>query len=40
MAQTRRRMRVAFDAELRALTARVAAAARAMIAAGRTPPPV
>ena len=37
---TRRRQTVAFDAELRALTARVAAEARAMIAAGRTPAPV
>lgn len=37
---TRRRLPVAFDAELRALTARVAAEARAMIEAGRTPPPV
>ena len=36
----RRRTAVAFDAELRALTARVAAAARAMIAHGRTPTPV
>ena len=36
----RRRTRVAFDAELRALTARVASEARAMIAAGRTPAPV
>jgi len=38
--QTRRRLRVAFDAELRALTARVAAEARANIAAGHTPAPV
>jgi len=38
--QTRRRLRVAFDAELRALTARVAAEARANIAAGSTPAPV
>jgi CRISPR-associated exonuclease Cas4 len=37
---TRRRQTVAFDAELRALTARVAAETRAMIAAGRTPAPV
>lgn len=37
---TRRRTVVTIDAELRALTARVAADARAMIAAGRTPPPV
>ena len=36
----RRRTRVSFDAELRALTMRVAADARAMIAAGRTPAPV
>jgi CRISPR-associated exonuclease Cas4 len=37
---TRRRLRVTFDADLRALTARVAADARANIAALRTPPPV
>jgi CRISPR-associated exonuclease Cas4 len=37
---TRRRLAVRFDGELRALTARVAAEARANIAAGRTPPPV
>jgi len=36
----RRRTRVAFDPELRALTARVAAEARGMIAAQRTPAPV
>ncbi len=36
----RRRTQVVFDAELRALTARVASEARAMIAAGRTPAPV
>lgn len=36
----RRRLQVAFDQELRALTAHVSAEARAMIAAGRTPPPV
>ena len=36
----RRRTRVVFDLELRALTAHVAAEARAMIAAGRTPTPV
>jgi CRISPR-associated exonuclease Cas4 len=36
----RRRTPVAFGAELRALTARVAAQARAMIAANRTPAPV
>lgn len=38
--ETRRRTPVAFDAVLRALTVRVAAEARANIAAGRTPPPV
>lgn len=38
--QTRRRVRVAFDAALRALTARVAGEARANIAAGFTPSPV
>ncbi|NDG51249.1 MAG: CRISPR-associated protein Cas4 [Rhodospirillales bacterium] len=37
---TRRRVTVAFDAALRALTARVAAEARANIAALHTPPPV
>ncbi|TNC14389.1 CRISPR-associated protein Cas4 [Methylobacterium terricola] len=37
--QTRRRVRVAFDEGLRALTAEVAAAARAMIAGGMTPAP-
>jgi len=37
---TRRRLTVAFDAALRGLTADTAAAARANIAAGRTPPPV
>lgn len=37
---TRRRINVTFDAELRALTARVAGDARANIAALRTPPPV
>ena len=37
---TRRRLPVAFDAGLRELTARVASEARAMLAAGRTPPPV
>jgi CRISPR-associated exonuclease Cas4 len=37
---TRRRLPVPFDAALRALTAEVAVAARAMIAAGRTPLPV
>jgi CRISPR-associated exonuclease Cas4 len=38
--QTRRRVGVAFNAELRRLTEEVAAAARAMIAAGATPPAV
>lgn len=38
--ETRRRQGVVFDAELRALTAQVAAATRAMIASGTTPPPV
>jgi CRISPR-associated exonuclease Cas4 len=37
---TRRRQPVIFDDELRGLTAEVAAAARAMIAEHRTPPPV
>jgi len=37
---TRRRCPVVFDRDLRALTAETAAAARANIAAGRTPPPV
>jgi len=37
---SRRRLPIGFDAELRALTARVAAEARANIVAGRTPPPV
>lgn len=37
--QTRKRMVVPFEADLRALTARVAADCRAMIAEGRTPPP-
>lgn len=37
--EARRRTPVAFDAELRGLTARTAAEARANIAAGRTPPP-
>jgi CRISPR-associated exonuclease Cas4 len=37
--ETRRRHDVVFDAELRALTHAVATAARADIAAGRTPPP-
>lgn len=36
----RRRTRVVFDADLRALTARIAAETRAMIAADRTPLPV
>ncbi len=38
--ETRRRFAVAFDGELRRLTADVAAATRSMIAAGRTPRPV
>lgn len=38
--ETRRRQPVSFDAELRALTARVAAEARENILAGRTPAPV
>ncbi|MBY0256938.1 MAG: CRISPR-associated protein Cas4 [Methylobacterium sp.] len=38
--ETRRRMEVAMDGELRALTARTAAAARADILEARTPPPV
>ena len=38
--QTRRRVAVAIDPELRALTARIAAEVRANIAARRTPPPV
>ena len=38
--ERRRRTAVVFDESLRALTARVAADARAMIAAQRTPPPV
>jgi CRISPR-associated exonuclease Cas4 len=37
---TRRRMVVPFDAELRELTARTAAAARANILKGHTPPPI
>lgn len=37
---TRRRMVVAIDAELRALTARVAADVHAMLASGRTPAPI
>jgi CRISPR-associated exonuclease Cas4 len=37
---TRRRLVVTFDAELRALTARIADEARANITAHRTPPPV
>ncbi len=37
---TRRRTAIAFDPALRALTARVAAEARVMIAVQRTPPPV
>lgn len=38
--ETRRRQNVVFDEDLRALTARTAAAARAMISAGITPAPV
>jgi CRISPR-associated exonuclease Cas4 len=38
--QTRRRVGVAFDAELRSLTAKIAQEARILIAAGRTPEPV
>ncbi len=38
--QTRRRQLVTFDADLRGLTARIAAEARAMIAERRTPGPV
>ena len=38
--KVRRRTAVAFDEELRALTRAVAAATRALLAAGRTPPPV
>lgn len=37
---TRRRSDIAFDAELRALTARIASETRAMLAAGETPAPV
>ncbi len=37
--EPRRREAVAFDAELRALTARVAAEVRTMLAGARTPPP-
>jgi CRISPR-associated exonuclease Cas4 len=38
--KTRRRMAVSFDTTFRALTRDVAARTRAMLAAGRTPPPV
>jgi CRISPR-associated exonuclease Cas4 len=38
--RTRKRERVILDEELRALTIRIAAETRAMIAASRTPPPV
>lgn len=38
--QTRRRLAISFDAELRALTAGVAAQVRAMILESQTPPPV
>ena len=37
--QTKKRLVVALDAELRDITLRIATEARAMIAAGRTPPP-
>ena len=37
---TRRRLAVAFDDALRDLTAHIAAETRAMVASGRTPPPV
>ena len=38
-AQTKKRQAVVFDAELRALTIRIAGEVRAMIAGSRTPPP-
>jgi CRISPR-associated exonuclease Cas4 len=38
--ELRRRTEIAFDAELRALTAATAAEVRAMVVSGRTPPPV
>lgn len=38
-AQTKKRSRITFDAELRALTIRLAAETRAMLAASHTPPP-
>jgi len=38
-AQTKKRQIVAFDAELRALTIRIAGEVRAMVAGSRTPPP-
>lgn len=38
-AQTKKRLRVRFDADLRALTMRVTGEVRAMLAANRTPPP-
>ncbi|WP_343292992.1 CRISPR-associated protein Cas4 [Vandammella animalimorsus] len=38
--QTRRRRNVVFDADLRALTLNTIASTRALLAAGRTPPPV
>ena len=38
--QTRRRVRVSFDEDLRALTMQVAADVRSMIAENRTPPPI
>ncbi|WP_298723035.1 CRISPR-associated protein Cas4 [uncultured Ferrovibrio sp.] len=37
--QTHKRHVIAFDSELRALTAQIATKARAMISSGRTPPP-
>ena len=39
-AETKRRMPVSFDAELRRLTEEVAGAFRALVEAGRTPPAV
>lgn len=38
--ELRRRTEIAFDGELRALTATIAADVRAMFASGRTPPPI
>src|SRR3546814_14679731 len=37
--QTKKRLTVRFDADLRALTIRIAGEVRAMLAANRTPPP-